>query len=86
MIGFGIIYLKPNHGPNVVMLIWDIVRFALGHQVYQPWSCPKFDLGYPKLKSEHNHISDTDIPNQKFQFGKSEIEKSIWECSKSKSE
>src|SRR5581483_302266 len=93
MVGFGIAYPKPNHDPNVPMLIWYMVRFRtpsvpnptyskfdLGHDPNVPmliWNmvrfrtpsvpnptCSKFDLGYPKLDSEHNHVSDMDIPNQ----------------------
>jgi hypothetical protein len=115
MVGFGIAYPKPNHDPNVPMLIWNMVRFRtpsvpnptcskfdLGHDPNVPmliWNmvrfrtpsvpnltCSKFDLGYPKLDSEHNHVSDMDIPNRKVRFGKSEIEMSIWECPKSNSE
>ena len=84
MVGFGITYPKPNHDPNVPMLIWNMVRFRTP-SVPNP-TCSKFDLGYPKLDSEHNHVSDMDIPNRKVRFGKSEIEMSIWECPKSNSE
>src|SRR5436853_6632309 len=46
------------------MLIWDML--CLGHRVYQIRLCSRFDLGYPKLDSEHKSC---------FGHGYSQIEK-----------
>jgi hypothetical protein len=40
----------------------------------------------PNWIRNNNHISDMNIPNRIFRFGKSEIEILIWECPKSNSE
>src|SRR5581483_6831098 len=56
-----------GHDPNLPMLIWNMVRFRTP-SVPNP-TCSKFDLGYPKLDSEHNHVSDMDIPNRKVRLG-----------------
>ncbi len=61
-----------------------MIRF--GASSVQTWPCFRSNLEYLKLDLGYSHISDMNITNWKFWFGKFKIKILIWECPKSDSE
>src|SRR6266542_4773661 len=79
MVRFGIICLKLNHGPNISMLIWNMVGFEIS-------SVPNLTMFQMDIPSWICDMVSFRTWIFQFRFGKFEIKILIWECPKSDSE